>query len=175
MHKIKEMLMKELKEYEKKGNISMNSLDVIHKMTDTIKNIDKIEMLEEGGGYSEAMYSRNYSERRGGYSRDGEWEARGSYERGGSNRGGSSYDDDSSYERGSSYANRGQHYVRGHYSRDDDYSNEGYSERRDRRGRYSRDDGKDMMMRKIDEMLGEAKTPAERETLKKCIEAIENV
>ena len=167
MHKIKEMLMKELKEYEKKGNISMNSLDVIHKMTDTIKNIDKIEMLEEGGGYSEAMYSRNYSERggRGGYSRDGEWEARGSYE-----RGGSSYD--TSYDGGSSYANRGQHYVRGHYSRDD-YSNEGYSERRDSRGRYSRDESKDMMMRKFDEMLGEAKTPAERETLKKCIEAIE--
>jgi hypothetical protein len=31
-----------------------------------------------------------------------------------------------------------------------------------------------MMMRKFDEMLGEAKTPAERETLKKCIEALEN-
>lgn len=169
MHKIKEMLMKELKEYEKKGNISMNSLDVIHKMTDTIKNIDKIEMLEEGGGYSEAMYSREYSERggRGGYSRDGEWEAKGTYDIGSSYRGGSSYDE------GSSYANRGQHYVRGHYSRDN-YSNDGYSERRDYRGRYSRDEGKEMMMKKIDEMLGEAKTPAERETLKKCIDAIEN-
>lgn len=169
MHKIKEMLMKELKEYEKKGNISMNSLDVIHKITDTIKNIDKIEMLEEGGGYSEAMYSREYSERggRGGYSRDGEWEAKGTYDRGSSYRGGSSYDE------GSSYANRGQHYVRGHYSRDN-YSNDGYSERRDYRGRYSRDEGKEMMMKKIDEMLGEAKTPAERETLKKCIDAIEN-
>ena len=41
MHKIKDMLMKELMKYEEKGNISMNSLDVIHKMTDTIKNIDK--------------------------------------------------------------------------------------------------------------------------------------
>ena len=167
MHKIKEMLMKELKEYEKKGNISMNSLDVIHKMTDTIKNIDKIEMLEDGG-YSEESYG-GYSNRRGGrgYSRDGEWEAKGSYE-------GGSYGD-GSYEGGSSYARRGQHYVRGHYSRDDDYSNGGYSERRGSRGRYSRDDGKDMMMSKIDEMLGEAKTPAEREKLKKCIEAIEEL
>lgn len=141
MHKIKEMLMKELKEYEKKGNISMNSLDVIHKMTDTIKNIDKIEMLEEGG-----------------YSEDGHYMGEGRIY-------------------GTSYARdgrRGEHYVRGHYSRDDDYSNDGYSERRDYRGRYSRDDSKDMMMRKFDEMLGEAKTPAERETLKKCIEAIEN-
>ena len=98
-------------------------------------------MLEDGG-YSEAMYSRDYSERGGrGYSRDGEWEARGSYDRG------------SSYEGGSSYANRGQHYVRGH---------------------YSRDEGKDMMMRKFDEMLGEAKTPAERETIKKCIETMQD-
>ena len=161
MHKIKDMLMKELKKYEEKGNISMNSLDVIHKMTDTIKNIDKIEILEDGG-YSEGMYSRDYSERGGrGYSRDGEWEARGSYDRG------------SSYEGGSSYANRGQHYVRGHYSRDE-YSNDGYSERRDSRGRYSRDESKDMMMRKFDEMLGEAKTPAEREAIKKCIENMQD-
>ena len=153
--------MKELQKYEEKGNISMNSLDVIHKMTDTIKNIDKIEILE-GGGYSEGMYSRDYSERGGrGYSRDGEWEARGSYDRG------------SSYEGGSSYANRGQHYVRGHYSRDE-YSNDGYGERRDNRGRYSRDESKDMMMRKFDEMLGEAKTPAEREAIKKCIENMQD-
>jgi hypothetical protein len=165
MHKIKDMLMKELKKYEEKGNISMNSLDVIHKMTDTIKNIDKIEMLEDGG-YSEGMYSRDYSERGGrGYSRDGEWEAKGTYDRGSSYRGGGSYDE------GSSYANRGQHYVRGHYSRDD---NDGYSERRDSRGRYSRDESKDMMMRKFDEMLGEAKTPAERETIKKCIETMQD-
>ena len=85
MHKIKEMLMKELKEYEKKGNISMNSLDVIHKMTDTIKNIDKIMALEEEGGYSEGymgdgmMYGNSYARGRryakrdsmGRYSRDG--------------------------------------------------------------------------------------------------------
>lgn len=149
MHKIKEMLMKELQEYEKKGNISMNSLDVIHKITDTIKNIDKIEMLDEG--YSEGMYSRDYMPHGENYSRNGEWKAYGTY-------------DD-----GSSYAHRGQHYVRGHYSRDDG----NYSERRDSMGRYSRDESKDIMMRKFDEMLGEAKTPAERETLKKCMETIE--
>ena len=78
-----------------------------------------------------------------------------------------------SYDGGSSDANRGQHYVRGHYSRDE-YSNDGYSERRDSRGRYSRDESKDMMMRKFDEMLGEAKTPAEREAIKKCIETMQD-
>ena len=31
-----------------------------------------------------------------------------------------------------------------------------------------------MMMRKFDEMLGEAKTPAEREAIKKCIENMQD-
>ena len=61
MHKIKEMLMAELYEYEEKakkmsgGKISMQELEKIHKLTDTVKNIDKIEALEEGG-YSEDGY-----------------------------------------------------------------------------------------------------------------------
>lgn len=59
MHKIKEMLMNELYEYEDKakqsvgGKISAGDLETIHKLTDTVKNIDKIEMLEEDCGYSE--------------------------------------------------------------------------------------------------------------------------
>ena len=48
MHKIKEMLMKELYEYEEKakkmngGKLSAGDLETIHKLTDTVKNIDKI-------------------------------------------------------------------------------------------------------------------------------------
>lgn len=44
--KIRHMLCKELKEFEQKDSISESSLNLIHKLTDTIKNIDKIEMLE---------------------------------------------------------------------------------------------------------------------------------
>ena len=146
MHKIKEMLMKELEEYEKKGNISINSLDVIHKLTVTIKTLDKIEMLEY------EQYSREYS-------RDGMWTAKGSYGR---------YDD------GASYASRGQHYVRGHYSRDgEDYSSDkDYSERRGYANRYSRDESKETMTRAFDELLAAAKTPEERETIKRCMETV---
>ena len=81
MHKIKEMLTKELETFERKSQISMNDLDKIHKLTDTIKNIDKIEMLDEG--YSEdgyymgegKVYGTSYAGRRkrdsmGRYSRD---------------------------------------------------------------------------------------------------------
>lgn len=53
------------------------------------------------------------------------------------------------YGRGSSYANRGQHYVRGHYSRDDGMRDGVYSSRRDSRGRYSRGDSTDQMMEHV--------------------------
>jgi hypothetical protein len=100
MHEIKAKLMDELYEIEEKmkkaggGKVSMPDLDHVHKLTDTIKNIDKIEALEMGG-YSEAtdfmgegrMYGTSYARRNrdsmGRYSRDGGM----SYE------GGSSYDD----------------------------------------------------------------------------------
>ena len=75
--------------------------------------------------------------------------------------------DNGGYGRGSSYANRGQHYVRGHYSRD------GYSSRRDSRGRYSRDDGRSAMMEHL-EMAMDAATEQDRETIKRFMRQMEN-
>ena len=51
--KIKKMLCKELDEYALKNKISGADLDMIWKLTDTVKNLDKIEMLEGDDGYSE--------------------------------------------------------------------------------------------------------------------------
>ena len=72
LQKIKDNLCGELEELAMKPEMSAGDLETIHKLTDTIKNIDKIEMLEDGD-----------------YSRDGDWEmeGRGSYERGASYRG----------------------------------------------------------------------------------------
>lgn len=72
MHELKDKLCKELEEIARKPEMSAGDLEAVHKLTDTIKNLDKIEMLEDGG-----------------YSRDGDWEmeGRGSYERGSSYRG----------------------------------------------------------------------------------------
>lgn len=69
MNELREMLCKELDEISRKGELGAGDLDIVHKLTDTIKNIDKIEMLEDDG-----------------YSRDGAWEAdmRGTYGRGNS-------------------------------------------------------------------------------------------
>lgn len=73
MYELKEKLCEELEEIAKKPEMSAGDLEAVHKLTDTIKNIDKIEMLEEDGGYS----------------RDGDWESdmRGTYGRGSSYRG----------------------------------------------------------------------------------------
>ena len=61
IEKIKKMLCKELDEYAMKSKLSMSDIDVIHKLTDTVKNLDKIEMLEDDGGYSEERMDRRYS------------------------------------------------------------------------------------------------------------------
>ena len=76
-HELKEMLCKELEEYSRKGKMSAGDLETIHKLTDTIKNIDKIGMLEDGeyshaaGNRMPESYRRQRRDRRGRYSRDG--------------------------------------------------------------------------------------------------------
>lgn len=55
LKKIKKKALEELEEYGQKKDLSIGDYTTIHMLTDTIKNIDKICMLEEGGGYSEAV------------------------------------------------------------------------------------------------------------------------
>ena len=54
LYDLKEMLSAELEEIARKPEMSAGDLETVHKLTDTIKNIDKICALEEDGGYSEA-------------------------------------------------------------------------------------------------------------------------
>ena len=51
MHELKEKLCEELEEIARKPEMGAGDLELIHKLTDTVKNIDKIVMLEEGDGY----------------------------------------------------------------------------------------------------------------------------
>ncbi len=140
IYDLKDKLCEELEEYARKQDMGAGDLEVIHKLTDTIKNIDKICALEEGG-YSEAV------------------------------------DGDGMYGRGSSYANRGKHWVRGHYSREGGRNGgmggDGYSSRRDSRGRYSRDDGRSEMMEHL-EMAMDSATAEDRETIKRFMRQLEN-
>ena len=151
MHDLKDLLCAELEDYaekgKKSGKMSMGDLDSIHKLTDTVKNILKIDMLEGETGYSE----------------DGAYMGEGRIY-------GTSYDRGTSYARGRGrYAKRdsmGRYSSRG-MSYDDDMS---YA-RGGRRG-YSRDDGKAYMMEQLEDMMADAENPSDKEALRRCIEAL---
>lgn len=160
IEKIKKMLCKELDEYAMKQKISGADLDMIWKLTDTVKNLDKIEMLEEE--------SEGYSEARG----------RGGRGRSSYAMGGSSYDDDMMYSERRGRGRNAKRDSMGRYSSDmdDDYSEEssyrgGSSYARGGRG-YSRDDAKDHMMNKLGEMMTSA-DEEQREILKDAMRKIE--
>lgn len=151
MEDLKDLLCAELEDYaekgKKSGKMSMGDLETVHKLTDTVKNIMKIDVLKEEAGYSE----------------DGTYMGEGRIY-------GTSYDDGMHREGGYSYA-RGRRYAKrdsmGRYSRDD-----GMRYRGGMRGGYSRDDGKHYMMEQLDEMMEEAEKPAEKEALRRCMDAL---
>ena len=157
MHDLKDLLCAELEDYaekgKKSGKMSMGDLDSIHKLTDTVKNILKIDMLEDETGYSE----------------DGAYMGEGRIY-------GTSYDDGMRRVGGYSYARgRGRYAKRdsmGRYSRDDGYI------RRNGRGMrdgYSREEGKAYMMEQLEDMMEDAEKPAEKEALRRCMEALKRV
>jgi hypothetical protein len=151
IEKIKKMLCKELEEYAEMGKMkSASDLDMIWKLTDTVKNLDKIEMLEDDGGYSEArgMRGRSYMH-------------------------GSSYDDEMMY---SERRGRGRNAKRdrmGRYSSDDGMSYDDYSEEMMDR-RYSRDDAQDHLMHKMGMMMEDA-DPKQRKILEEAMQKIRRV
>mgnify|MGYP001025188976 FL=1 len=116
-----EKLCRELDEIAKKPELGAGDLDIVHKLTDTMKNIYKIEMYEEDGGYSRA----------------GEWEA----------------DMRGRYGRGNSYAHRGQHYVRGH---------------------YSRTDARERMRSQMEDMIRDADDDRTREAIRRCMNELDS-
>lgn len=103
LHELKEKLWAELDELADKREMGAGDLELIHKLTDTIKNIDKICALEEQGGYSEAGDYEGGSYGGGSYANRGKHYVRGHYSRDGGMDGYSSRRRDS----------------RGRYSRDD--------------------------------------------------------
>lgn len=130
LHDLRDMLNEELDKFAKKGELDRSSLDMVDKLTHSVKSIDTILAMDE------------YSEDNG-YSRDGR-----SYH-------GNSYD-------GYSMA-RG----RGRYARRDSrgrYSNDG----------YSRDDGREEMVRQLRDMMEDAPDERIRQAIHKAIKEVEN-
>ena len=129
MHELKDMMCRELENIAQKRQINRGDAEDIKNMTGSIKNILEIEKMDGEDGYSQ----------HGRYGRSGGWEARGFF--------GRPYDDD-----GDSYTRRGEHYVRGH---------------------YSRDDGRESMMRKMEEIMRDA-TGEQREIIRRAMDELRN-
>ena len=163
MHDLKDLLCSELEDYaekgKKSGKMSTADIEVIDTVLNSVKNIYKID---------------KYKEEMEGYSEDGHYMGEGriygtSYESGYSERGGSSY------ARG-----RGRYAKRdsmGRYSRDggmsyDDDMSYARGGRGGNRGGYSRDDGKHYMMGELERLMEEAEKPAEKEALRRCMDAL---
>ena len=142
--KVRERLCREFDEIAAKPDMSIGDLEMLHKLTDTIKNLDKIEMLEDGD-YSQARGGGNRGGMRN-YARDG---------------GGNSYADGNSYGYEDSFGD-----------------NDGYSQarrRRDERGRYSRDDGRDDMVNRLEEMMSRVSSDRDREEIRRMIERMKGM
>ena len=158
MHDLKDLLCAELKDYAEKGKrsgeLSKADVEVIDTVLNSVKNIYKID---------------KYKEETEGYSEDGTYMGEGriygtSYESGYSERGGSSY------ARG-----RGRYARRdsmGRYSRDDGMSYASGGRMGGMRGGYSRDEGKEYMMEELERLMSEAENPAEKEALRRCMDAL---
>ena len=158
LEELKESIKRELEKFAKQGDVSVSTLEKIHKLSDTYKNLCKIEMLEEEseGGYSET---------RGGRTRY-------SYA-----MGGSSYDDDMMYSERRGRGRNAKRDSMGRYSSEGGSYEGGSSYRGGQggssyEGGYSRHDAKDWMMSQLGEMMEDA-DPKEREALKECMRAIE--
>lgn len=60
LYELKDILMSELEEYGKKGELSAGSLDIVDKLCHAIKNLDKIIWCCEEDGYSNKTMSVSY-------------------------------------------------------------------------------------------------------------------
>lgn len=90
LYDIKEMLMEELKEYGRKGELTSGTLEVVDKLSHAIKNLCKIiEACEEEEGYSNTYRD---GMRGGSYARGGRRGGRGANQYGSYTMGGYSRD-----------------------------------------------------------------------------------
>lgn len=137
---LREIVMKELDEINKKGELDEATLACVYKLVDIIKDINEIETGEEDGGYS--MMNRMYNP----YSMEGGSYARNSY---------NSYarqnrDSMGRYSRGGSYGNS----YRGSYARE---------------GGYSREGEREEIMAKMGHMMDTAASETERQAIQRIM------
>ena len=143
--KLEEILSREIEKISEKGELTSNTLNSLNTLSNTLKNILKIEMLVDSSRYS---------------NNDSYWEANGSY--------GTDTDRMRNYSRNSYYMD--DSYNRGNNSYRNSYERGSYS-----KNNYSRNNGKHYIMNELKEMMDEAETEKEREALRQCMQSFEMV
>lgn len=151
LYELKEMLMKELEEYGRKGEMSAGSLEIVDKLSHAIKNLCKIieAAEEEEEGYSRRGGSYYYEGGQGGNTNTARMG------RGGSGGG-------SSYARG---GGRGR----------------GSNARRDSMGRYSRTGGSmyyrntDELVEQLEELMEDAPNEQIKQRMGQLVQELEQM
>ena len=143
MEELRDMLCEELEKITKKGELSTGSLDVIDKLTHSIKSIDTIIAMEDAGYSNESGYS--YARGRG---RNARRDSMGRY----SSRSGSY--DDMSYDR-------------------DTYSNNSYARGGRSNRNYSREDAKEELAMNLKELKMDAKDQETAHMIDRWIKQLE--
>lgn len=183
MHKLKEMLMNELYEYEEKakrmsgGKISQTELEKIHKLTDTVKNIDKIKMYEEfSEDFDESSFEGGSSYARGGgrgRGRNARRDSMGRYSREGGSSYEGGYSEEGSYRRGGSSYEVGN--TGGQMGGGSSYARGGQGGgRRGGGSSYSYDGAKDRMIEMMEDAMEMAESEKERKAIHRCMQELEN-
>lgn len=144
--RIKEDICEEALKLTERG-VNPRDLEPLYYMIEIMKGVLKIAVLEEelDGGYSQR---RGYRTTDGMYPMDG-----GGYSERRDSRGRYSRDGGESYDSGNSYARHGEHYVRGH---------------------YSRDEGMDHIKREMERLADEAQDPKVRESIKRIMKQMDD-
>lgn len=178
MEKLCSIIEEELGKIAEKG-LTTSNLETAYKLIDMYKDLKNTEYWDVKGEY--------YMSEMGGYSAARRRDSRGRYSRddGSMDR---DYDRDSSYRGG----RRGEHYVRGHYSRDG-YQDGGYSGNYDRymdskasyrsskspeckqRLMNTLEEYMDDFSRQMEEMLRDSDCAEERATIKRYLDKIKSI
>lgn len=181
MEKLCELIESELKKVAEKG-LNAGNLEVAYKLVDMYKDIKNTEYWDIKSEY----YMTVLDEMHGGYSQDMDYSMRRGQKRDALGR----YSRDSGlrYDDGESYMRRGEHHVKGHYSR-----NAGYGDHFDRymdsKMSYRSEKSPECKQRLMDtlegymdkiseqmeDMLRDSDCVEERATIKKYLDKIKSI
>ncbi|HJA91909.1 MAG TPA: hypothetical protein H9717_02120 [Candidatus Eisenbergiella merdipullorum] len=180
-YKLMQNIKDELDKIAEKG-LNTGNLETAYKLIDMLKDMENVEYWK----CKEEYYNTVQEQMEGGYSEGDYSERRKRDSMGRYSRADGMMPD---YDRGSSYARRGEHYVRGHYSRANGAGNDSYNEYMDSKQSYRNNKSEDCKRRMLaaleehmdaltEELKGmsdDSECREEREVMKRYIDKLRNM